>query len=211
MCDPVSLGVTMVGLAVAQGVQQNRAAKAQASSANKAAQAQEDRRQANARGANENFEEQIKRTRRKMNELTASTAEDIFNRRTEFLKARGSALAAAGSAGIEGVSINDLIVDFSMTTGRGDAVSQRNLAIGIQSIHDQELDLHAQTIARRESIPPPAGVAQFDPTAGFMTMASGIISAGSAYSASKAKTFKPTSTAAGLQIQGTGEFDGGIS
>jgi hypothetical protein len=199
MC-PVVMAAATVGLAVAQGVQQNSASKARAKSANKAAQGQEDRRQENARNANENFEEQIKRTRRKVSELKEGTAQDLFDNRTAFLKARGQAMASAGSAGVEGVSINDMIADFAATTGRRDATTNTNLQRGLASINDKEKDLHATTMARRQSIPPPAGVEQADPTAGFLTIAQGAVKAGQGYSSSKPKTFTPTSTSAGLSL-----------
>ncbi len=204
MCSP-TLIVMGVGLALsaAQARAQQQAAKASARAGGKSAQAQEDQRQENAVRANINFEDQIKRTRRKMSELKSSSSQDAFDARTEYLKARGSAVAAAASAGVEGVSIRDLMVDFAATTGRNDSTRSTNLQRKLDAIHDDERDLHAQTLARRDGIPPPADVAGASSLPGAITAARGAATAVQGYQASKPKTFTPTSTSAGLTISGS--------
>ncbi len=209
MCEPVTI-IAVAGLALGamQGAQQNAAAKAQAKSANKSAVGSEERRQQNAVRANENFEEQIKRTRRKMGELKESSAQDALDARRSFLQARGSAMAAAASAGVEGTSIRDLIADFSATAGRNESIRSTNLNRQLAAVHDREKDLHAQTIARMESIPPPADTQGFSPIPGLLTAAGGAVKAYQGYQAAQPKVFTPTSTSAGLTIRG-GEFDDG--
>ena len=201
MCTPTLLAVSAGGLAIAGGVSSFSGQNQQFKQQRKAAEAHNLRRFENAEAANKNFSTQMERSRRKLDELKKASANDSFNARIEFLKARGAALAAAGSAGVEGVSINDLMADFGATAGRNESVRSANLRNKISALHDNEVDLHAQTISQRNSIAEAAPITPPSPLAAGLQIAGGLLQAGQGFMASKPKTFTPTSTSAGLTIQ----------
>ncbi len=205
MCEPTVLIMASLAISAASAASAQQAAKAQHGAQRKAAEAKNLRRFQNAEAANKNFSTQMERSGRKAAELKSASAGDSFNARIEYLKARGAAIAAAGSAGIEGVSINDLMADFGATAGRNESVRGTNLRGQLNALHDNELDLHARTLSERNSLAPaaPVGPAPSSLAAGLEIAGAGI-SAFQGFQASQPKEFTPTSTSAGLTIQNLG-------
>ncbi len=205
MCTPTALIVASLAISAASAAKAQQGAKAQHAAQRKAAESKNLRRFQNAEAANKNFSTQIERSGRKAAELKSASAGDSFNARIEYLKARGAAIAAAGSAGIEGVSINDLMADFSATAGRNESVRGTNLRGQLNALHDDELDLHARTLSQRNSLAPAASVGPPpDAMSAGLQIAGAGIKAYQGYQASQPKTFTPTSESAGLAIQNLG-------
>lgn len=136
------LGIMMSGLsAVAGYMQQSQAASAQNAYYLQNAEAAN----AAARSAYANQQNELLGKRE-------AADQDIFERRVQALKARGTARDAAGEAGVTGLSVDALIDDYYAAEGRGVDSVQTNYEIERDNIIAQMDATHSQTIARVNSV-----------------------------------------------------------
>lgn len=228
MCEPVSIGIGVAAVVAGTGMLSSRAA-AEAGRQNQNAQNRvfNDNRdvavkQAEERRARENrtielsnkaYARKIERAEEKITQLKSSTAEDALTARAQYIEARGDVMAAAGSAGGGGLSIQDQMRSFAFKQGRAVAIRDRNLRIQISAVTDQMEDFHAEAVSNADQITPAPFLAnglieaaQPDQNLSDLNSIVGGITAGlGAGRAVGTVTPKPINTSQGLQL-GPGTF-----
>jgi hypothetical protein len=119
-------------------------------------QAIERRTKENARitESNKGFGRQVARVEKKISQLRSANAENEFDKRNEYVEARGALLAAAGNSSGGGVSISDQQRAFGFKQGRGASLRLQNFRNQVDAWTDNLEDLHAGAVSNAQNFTP---------------------------------------------------------
>jgi hypothetical protein len=85
---------------------------------------------------------------------TDAAAQKIQEGNIQGAKARSTALAAAGEAGVSGLSVNSLLSDFMAQEARYRSSVKTNLGYANSQLEDQKQGVYAEATGRAQSIQP---------------------------------------------------------
>lgn len=102
----------------------------------------------NANAANDAARAAYANQNNQIDQARASADQNVFERRVQALKARGTAQNAAGEAGVTGLSVDALMSDYSAAEGRGVDSVDTNFNTERENILAQMQATQSQTTAR---------------------------------------------------------------
>lgn len=153
MCGPATQLAFTVAMGVMQYQAQQRQANAQAEYQNQLAIARNEQIERNAELANRAFIQQSEQINRRTQQEQVAASEEIQQVQIERLDAQGRAEAAAAAAGVQGLSVQNLLNNFQRQEARYRSAVQQNLAFAQENAEAEKKGLRAQAEGRIASIP----------------------------------------------------------
>lgn len=123
-------------------------------STNKNVKAENKAREISAESARESFRQQASDTNLGIQQLQERDVNAKIENAKRASEARATARASSGQAGVAGLSVDNLMVDFYRQEGTFRAVTDSNLAAGIEQSQRDLKGLRSQAMSRENSLRP---------------------------------------------------------